>query len=276
MALERLDHLAAGLEVLAQQYRGRPNFRALIEVFARQFQELEDAAHQVLNERLLEALNGAEHGAEGEQLSVLERIVGQGVFLSADEAVRRAWIRSRIKLNRSSGTGNQLLELFTLVLTAPLVPTLVERFPAALELSVTGAELTANLVAPLGRILQLGKAAGVGAQMIYSTAAPAEMLRFASPIGFLSAPLAGGELILPLENISGTFPGGSGPAIRLGYGANVETYPGYDSFDGTQIVIDGYGSVANPHDAGEEVVVIQAGLGDASSPGGGGLLAGAV
>jgi hypothetical protein len=275
MALERVDYLAAALEVLAQQYR-RPNFQKVVEVFARQFQELEDAAQQVLTERLLDK-------AVGEQISVLERIVGQGVFLTTDEVVRKAWIASRIKLNRSSGTGDDLLQLFALVLAAPLVPDLTEFFPAALELRVAGGALATNLVEPLGRILQLGKAAGVGAQLLWQPAADSDMLIFPVARGHMPAGGSVGSLSFALTVDAGEIPEISAGLLVLGDGTVGETFSGYDGYDGTTLSVDGYGELLNDYEPDTPVLYLGTtatdpgkGLGDANDANVGGQLAGAV
>ncbi len=269
MALERVDQLAAALAVMAQQYRKRANFLALAAAFAGPFDELEGVAQQLLTERLLE-------NAVGEQLSVLERIVGQRVFVTSDEAVRKAWIRARIRLNRSSGTGEDLLEIFDLVLASPLEPRLEEWFPAALMLHVDGGELSANLVGPLAQMLQLGKAAGVGALLQWSTAADAEMFIFPEHATQLDgAHLApASSLLVPVDSTAGFASSGT---LLIDEGLPTEEEVDYSSYtDDTFTLV---GTTSEDHEDRASIIQVDPpspglGLGDSTDPDIGGELAG--
>lgn len=74
------------------------------------FQTFHDVAQQVRTLRSIE-------DAEGVTLTALGNLVGQGAA-DVDEDTFRAFVRARIRANRSSGVGNHVLRVARLVLAA--------------------------------------------------------------------------------------------------------------------------------------------------------------
>lgn len=274
-----MDALEEGRDLLAEQYRGKPNFDKVIQVFARQFQELEVAAHQLIDNRSVGT-------AEGATLGVLERIVGQRQFVFTDNEVRRAWIRARILLNRCSGTGDEVLRILAAVLPVGTFLQFVEEFPAAFRIAASGA-LDETLAEQVGRMVQLGKAAGVGAQFHWQPDADADTFTYPNIVITLAEDLFGGELNFDATVWAGTPPSGVDPslvtAFTIGNADNLETFTGYDGFtpgSPGNFSIDGFGQIVNVHLIGEQITIygpadVGAGYGDAGDPDVGGSYAGA-
>ncbi len=109
---ERVDHVAQAASRLIERWRAdrNPNLAALQSSIVAEVQELEDAAWQVMLARMPDY-------AEGVQLDVLGRVVGQRREGLSDTAYR-AHIKARIRINRSFGTPEDIIEVIKLVETA--------------------------------------------------------------------------------------------------------------------------------------------------------------
>lgn len=178
-----VDHAEAGTSRLAAQYRNKPNFASIFKVLFRQCQDLEVALQQLLDLRSVDT-------AQGEQLSVLERIVGQP-RLSTDDEVRRAYVRARVKVNKSSGTADELLTILALVLEPPRVAHLVEQFPAGIYVTVTGGTVSTEFASVYFGLLMEAKVAGVRLVFEYYQSADGAMFQFDEGPGFDQGFLAG-------------------------------------------------------------------------------------
>lgn len=111
MALTHItDHEAQAEELLLEQYKGKPRVLALLLSFIRRCQELEDAAWDVIVQRMIDH-------AEGAQLDAIGRIVGQ-VRGEQDDDTYRVYLTARIRVNHSVGTPNDLLDVLSLIETA--------------------------------------------------------------------------------------------------------------------------------------------------------------
>lgn len=121
------DHVERGLAHLIEQYRGRPRLEAYVRSFLLEVQALSDAAWEVLISRLID-------DATGEQLTVLGRLVGERGRVEDDERFRVV-IRARIAVNKSRGTGNDILRVAILLLGVTEF-TLEEFFPGAMVLTI--------------------------------------------------------------------------------------------------------------------------------------------
>lgn len=292
--LVAVDHLFAALARLAQQYKGKPNFASLFAVLARQVQDIETAIAQLYTGRTLA-------DAVGAQLGMLERVVGQRQFVFSDDAVRKAWIGARILLNHSSGTGDDLLNILKAVLPSPLVPVLDEKFPAGFDMRVAGGALPDELLEPVARMVQLGKAAGVGHRFLWQGAADADVFTFADPDynsrAILTVNIPAGSIDpFVIRNVYGpwlAFFTGSfdeflvtvDPTDAQGHFETVNIVSVGSYGGGYYIVPDG--GWAQDHDAGEEVIVSDVdgneittegpgkGFADESIPGSGGQFASA-
>lgn len=108
------DHVAQAKALLLEQYKRKLRIRALVGVYARQAQILEDAIWSVILGRMLP-------NAVGVQLDVLGDIVGQKRLGQPDDRYR-ALIAVRIAINRSSGFPDEIINIVRLVCQAPFTP----------------------------------------------------------------------------------------------------------------------------------------------------------
>lgn len=153
------DHAEQMLDLLIEQFKRKPNFEALLASFAASIQEIEDMFYDLLTKRGLDT-------AFGKQLDVIGAIVGEPRNAREDEKYR-IWIKARIKLNVSSGTPDEILEILQLVLEPDQTLIYSERYPAELEVNVIGAS-DLSLAEQVGGVLQKAKPAGVTAWLIVS------------------------------------------------------------------------------------------------------------
>lgn len=157
--IETTDTLVdEALGKLLGQFKGRARIEALLAILAQPFQDLEDSARQLLTQRLVD-------NAVGEQLDVLGRIVRQPRD-GRDDDTYRLWIRARTKLNLSSGTGPQILEIVALVLPDNEFH-LINSPPASFSLEAHGA-VDVALVEAVAEILREAADAGVRSELISS------------------------------------------------------------------------------------------------------------
>jgi hypothetical protein len=112
VASSPVDHVAAALSRLPQQFRGtlgKPSkVERLLACLVKPFQTFADAAEQVRTQRSIE-------DSTGKTLELLGGLVGQGPA-DVDEDTFRAFVRARVRANRSSGIGDQVLRIARLVL----------------------------------------------------------------------------------------------------------------------------------------------------------------
>jgi len=98
-----LEHVNQAVARLIQQYRDKPRMEALIAIYSRQVQDLEDALWQLATERFADTAIGA-------QLDVLGIIVGQERQGLGDDDYR-ALIAARIAANNSEGTAPDIYKV---------------------------------------------------------------------------------------------------------------------------------------------------------------------
>lgn len=162
-----IDHAQAAVDRLPQQFKGKPKLEALIRILCAPMVALEQAFVDLLTKRTVET-------AEGVQLEVLARIVGQPI-VDVSETTLRSLIRARIRANKSSGFGDQVLLVARLVLTdfaadpvvlaaGTLALEIEPQYPASFVLRVENVDLPWDLADLLSRsFLRLVKADGVRA-----------------------------------------------------------------------------------------------------------------
>jgi hypothetical protein len=166
------DHAGRAVARLATQLRGKPKMQTLVRALARQAQEIEDAAWPILLETV--------ETAAGVQLDKLGRLVGQARSGRTDAGFR-LWIRARVLLNRSSGTPEQILTLFT-TLTAGSAARVVneEQYPAGFVLRALG---PLDEPRALADVLHAAKLGGVRAILEHLHTQPAAAFSFAGGPG---------------------------------------------------------------------------------------------
>jgi hypothetical protein len=159
---EKTTHLLEALARLPEQFKGNVEMREMLRTWVRQVQDFETAAFEVINGR------GITDGV-GVQLDGIGQIVGQERG-GADDATYRLRLRAKILLNMTSGTIPEILEIFALLIAEDQTPDIVEYFPAALKLRIVGDSGTPSVTATeLNKFLQRARAAGVRANLVYST-----------------------------------------------------------------------------------------------------------
>lgn len=165
-AVEADTHVAQALARLAEFLRLKANARATISAFAAPADDVETMSEDLTSARWLE-------NAADDQLDVIGAIVGEARNGRADDAYR-IHIRARIKLNTTSGTGPEILEIFSLLKEGSETLTLREEFPATFSLIVGGQAIDVTRFGYLKGFLSLAHAAGVGAFLWTSEEAPAD------------------------------------------------------------------------------------------------------
>jgi hypothetical protein len=106
-----MDHVAAALNRLPEQFKGKPNIEKLLRVLVGAIQQAEDAGQQLLTLRTIDTATGA-------QLDIIGKIVGQARAGLLDDDYRR-YCRARVAANRSTGTMEDVLRVAKLVLNDP-------------------------------------------------------------------------------------------------------------------------------------------------------------
>jgi len=155
--LEPVDHDARAVARLPMQFREQPNINALVKSRSDEAQELE-------NELMaLRTLSDIENSV-GAQLDVIGKIVRQPREGRTDE-VYRVWLRARIRLNRSSGTPVDVLEVLRLAAGQTPIIQYIPEPPAAFSVQILG--LTED-VDSLRVLLSETTAAGVRSLLEYS------------------------------------------------------------------------------------------------------------
>lgn len=101
------DHVEAGLALLIEQFRRKPRVRALLAALLWQSQQIEDAAWQVIESRLINL-------ATGVHLDALSKLVGESREGRDDDGYRVA-VTARIAVNRSSGTIPEIVSILALI-----------------------------------------------------------------------------------------------------------------------------------------------------------------
>lgn len=170
MALVAIDHIEKAITRLASQYKGKTNIDLLMSACFAEANRIEDTLQQVLEQQSIA-------GAVGDQLDVIGRIVKQERE-GASDADYRIRIRARVLVNRSSGTVNELITIFELLITDSTLAGATVRVedlpPASIRVTVGGIVLTDEQVTRLSNILKLARAAGIGARFVHLIVPPAD------------------------------------------------------------------------------------------------------
>lgn len=163
------DHANDGLDLLLEQFKGKPNLEAWLAVLLGQVQDIEAALWQLLTERDID-------NAYGAQLDGLGSIVGERRNGREDEVYRTA-IRVRVAVLRSNGRVEELIAILVLLFGTEL-DVWIRESQMALEVelrSETGVNTTPALVI---RILRAAKAGGVRLDLGYAVGDPDATLRW--------------------------------------------------------------------------------------------------
>ena len=263
-----LDHEGKMLARLAEEFR-KPRISAIIRGEAAQYQAIEDAYWQLLTEFGVET-------AIGWALDVLGKIVGeprQGA-LDADYRLR---VRARIRVNRSDGTIEDIIEVVRLLIGSVLLPSatikLTEYYPAAFVLRITGLVITATQALIYGSFIRQARGAGIGSGFGWQETADADAFVTATSSPLTAATLAGVTSFTVADTTD--FPSAGTLVIDDGLaGAETLVYT-----TKTPTTLSGFPATANPHSIGAMVTYpasVGKGWGDTANPATGGALVGII
>lgn len=149
-------HVQAVRDRLAQYLRGQQNVVSFLSCFTASVADIQTAFDQLGSARSLA-------DSEGAQLDVIGDIVGQPREGRTDALYRLA-IQARIKLNKSSGTVEDLYTIIGLLLTTGSME-LIDFPPAGFVLRVTGEAFDEDTFALVARVFHQARAAGVNGQL---------------------------------------------------------------------------------------------------------------
>lgn len=153
MALEHVtDHVDQAQGRLASQYRDT-NVEGLVLAPVPGQQAVEDALWETLQVPVIDS-------AEGEQLDLLGRIVGEPRY-SRDDATYRLWLKARVAINKSNGTVAELLYIVGLVKPAEGTLVFEPQFPASFVLRIEDAATAAADAPQIASVIREARSAGV-------------------------------------------------------------------------------------------------------------------
>lgn len=162
------DHRTDGLAKMLAQFKGLPRIEALVGALMDQIQKIENVLWGLYTEDWIDT-------ASGDRLDVLGAVVGEERGGATDDDYR-AFIRARIRVNRSTGLLSELVEIVRLIQSDDLGVRAREYYPAALQVEPEEEVIVdAHRVAAM---LQDAAPAGVALRFVYSTAARASTLMF--------------------------------------------------------------------------------------------------
>ena len=162
---KKTSHVEEGVANLTSQFKDKPKIVALVSIYLRQIQDVENAASDLLTETNLD-------NATGIHLDNIGVIVGESRTGRSDLQYRTA-IRARILLNTSNGTMEDVIALAISVAGAPVTITVTEFFPAGfvahinepIDPAVTDIDKIASFIAS-------GRPSGVQGFLTFSIATP--------------------------------------------------------------------------------------------------------
>lgn len=145
------DHADQGVAKFLEQFKDKAALEAWARSYLNRIQELEDAIGEVI---LIRGIDDS----EGVGLNAIGKIVGRPRLALIDADYRIA-LRAQIRINRSSGTPEDLLDVTGLSIPAGQDFTLDEAYPATVIIEVLGQSVF-NLLVLLDNLIRT-KAGGV-------------------------------------------------------------------------------------------------------------------
>jgi hypothetical protein len=236
---EKLTHVAEALARLPEQFKGKANIAALLELLVTPVQTLESELWSLQFDRRLA-------NATGDLLDSLGKLIGQP-RLAFDDDEYRLMIAGRIAANRSSGTIESVLG--TLIAVSPTNTfELIEDTSDGAAFSVEVSDvIDAELARVMSALLQVATPAGVQALLLWQEVADASSL-FTS----LGTQLAGGETAgattVDVDSTAG-FP--TTGTIMLSQGTSLEESKAYTGVTATTFT--GVTALSNTHADGATV-----------------------
>lgn len=164
------DYEARGLALLPWKHREKPRIVALVRIFAKHCQYLENGAFDV----------GVALGIDDADTARLDQL---GVILGQPRngmvnAAYRLWLKAKARVLVSDGTTETLIAIFA-VLYPEAGIRIVLYPPASFILTIEGQATPSGDVSALVRFLSQGKADGVRSHLVWTQTDPAEAFMFA-------------------------------------------------------------------------------------------------
>lgn len=163
------DHAAQGLTRLLEQFKDQPRLTALARSYLNQIQKLENAIWEVIQIRGIDQ-------SEGVNLDAIGRLVGRPRLGLGDVDYRVA-LRAQIRINRSSGSPEDMIVVTGLSIPAGQTFTYEEAYPAVIVIEVLGQSIF-NMLVLLDNLIR-AKPGGVRLLLEYSTVPIGEDFTFA-------------------------------------------------------------------------------------------------
>lgn len=212
--------------LLYRQFRNKVTWNLWVVLLARQAQDVEDAIQSMFS--LLDI-----DGSEGVQLDVIGRIIGQQ-RLGLDDVTYRLYLRARIVANRSTGTPEDMYDVFRALYGATIgliyTPGLVKQF----SLRVVGAITAAQALIGVDFLHDSKEAAARGI-LEWQQSANVDMFEFASsPLytATLQSAASSSDVTINLTGASSSWP--SSGRVFIGEGRSFREYVNY-----TNLVVAG-------------------------------------
>jgi hypothetical protein len=258
------------LSVFYEQFKGAPNLTALArDVCGPQFQALEDAAQALLTLTSID-------DSEGTQLDRLGVLLGQP-RAGLDDATYRLALKARVKVNRSSGTVEDIYAFLSALAPGTRFQ-YVRGFPEPAE-TPGQASFQVTALTPISRaqgevgaeLLQDAKMAGVRAYLAWQEQADSQTFYTALATTVATASLAG-DTSLTLVDTTPLGPVGAAGTMRLDYGLSTDESTTYTVTSATVVSCP---ALAHAHDVGASVELVgdpgqgfalAAGLSSAAAP----------
>lgn len=160
--LARMNHVAAGLARLPQQWRESPNMIAMLVIFLARYNDLEAAYQDLLLLRSIDTANADDPlGFVGAQLDKIGAKVGQRRNGLNNDDYRR-YCRAKIRANNSNGRVEDLIAVASLVLNDPTAHVIVTTEVIATAIvEIAGFAINDNLATILINFLRIAVAGGV-------------------------------------------------------------------------------------------------------------------
>jgi hypothetical protein len=166
------DHMDRAPRRFIEQFKDKPKLAAILTSYIRQIQNLEDCAWEVIESRTI--------ASSGKSLDSIGRIVGRKRYGLSDADYRIA-IRAQIRINRSSGTAEDIIAVAKLSLPDYTIEYL-EHYPASIQVNAVGAALfTIGMVVANLRAAKMG---GVRLGFVYSFVDPSETFTLSSDTAY--------------------------------------------------------------------------------------------
>ena len=174
MITHNTNYISEGLARLPEQFKNKPRLAALLTAFLTQAQAAEDAAFDLMVNRLLQ------NSPTGDLLDKLGKIVGQERN-GLDDATYLLYVRARIATNRSSGKREELIGIAALIVSNATI--YAQDLSPASFLIYPEAGITSGVALTLALFLSSAIAAGVNLGVFWSLDAPSNTLTWGSVHG---------------------------------------------------------------------------------------------